>query len=499
GLTWIGLAAAATAALSWPGLRLLDTQITVQAGSLDAGASDVVGAEIGNLASPLDLAQALGVWQAGDYRYRTESFGTLQNIELWFVGALALLGLGWAIRRRAWPALLLASVVLPSIYLLHRASPYADAKVLMLASPGVLLLAACGAASLWTGRWRLLAAPVLAALVVAVEVSGALAYHDVSLTPRDRFEELSSLDDRLAGRGPVLLNEYDELGKYFLAAADPFVEPETNHEYRPDTQSNERKRPSVKTPLDTDELRLDYIEKIPYVIVRRGPLGSRPPANFRRVWSGRYYELWQRASATKVLEHHSLGNSILSPAEPITERLARRMAQRARRAGGTLAAPLRVRPQFFFISRHPRPARWEGFGDYPEALVSNGPGNIDAPVTLSRSGEYHVWMEGSFSRRLTVSVDSVVVGHTPHVLNNPGAYASLGTVRLKRGLRGVQVRQGGGDARPGNGGYRSSLRHIGPIVFDPVANEADLITRVDPADWRRLVGERADWLEVVKP
>jgi hypothetical protein len=62
----------------------------------------------------------------------------------------------------------------------------------------------------------------------------------------------------------------------------------------------------------------------------------------------------------------------------------------------------------------------------------------------------------------------------------------------------VQVTQGGGDLRPASGGYRSSLRHIGPIWFQPVDDVRRRVRIIAADDWRRLVGVRADWLEIVR-
>ena len=76
---------------------------------------------------------------------------------------------------------LFAAVLLPSIYLVHRGAPYADAKVLMIVSPAIMLLAMLGAMSLWTGRWRALSAVATGALLAAIAGSNALAYHSVSL------------------------------------------------------------------------------------------------------------------------------------------------------------------------------------------------------------------------------------------------------------------------------------------------------------------------------
>ncbi|MEA2155992.1 MAG: hypothetical protein QOE11_2132 [Solirubrobacteraceae bacterium] len=498
------LAAALAAVLSLPVLSSLGAQIAVNGATLDAGGLAGPATDLGNLAAPLELQQALGVWLNGDYRYATNqrTLATLQDIALWTVGALALLGLAWAIRRRAWGPLLLAGLAVPSVYLLHRGASYADAKVLMIVSPAILLLALLGATCLWTGWWRPLSLVATAALLAAVGGSAALAYHDVSLAPHDRYEEMLSLEHRLAGRGPVLLNEYDEFAKYFLSAVPAFNDPESDHLYRrrpyhPNAERDPRRRPSVKTPVDMDDLQLAYVERFPYIILRRSPTSSRPPANFRRISIGTYYELWRRTATPRVEAHAPLGRTVRDPAGTVTERTARALAAQARRRGAAIAYVPRSALATFLISHHPRPPRWTGFGDYPEALVTDGPGHIDAPVSIPRSGRYHVWVEGSFSRRLTLEIDGRPVGHTPRVLNNPGAYASIATVRLRRGLRGVQVLQGGGDLLPGNGGYRSSLRHIGPIVFEPVQDEPRRVVRIGPGDWRSLIGARADWLELV--
>lgn len=507
-LVWLIAAAGLAVLLALPVLSSLSTQIEVNGATLDAGVDrSQFGAagDLGNLAAPLELVQTLGVWLSGDYRYHTlePTLETLQQIALWTTGVLALLGLAWALRRRALGPLLLAGIALPSIYLLHRGAAYADGKVMMVVSPAILLLAMLGATTLWTGRWRALSIVAMGALLAAIAGSSALAYHDASLAPHDRYEEMLSLDRRLDGRGPVLLNEYDEFAKYFLSSVQPFNEPESDHVYRtapysPDALRDPLRRPGIKTPVDIDDLTLRYIKRFPYIILRRSPTASRPPANYRRIWIGTYYELWQRRPTPRVLRHVPVGRDILRPAGPISSAAARAVAARARRLGGQIAYVPRPRLAMFYLSHHPRPARWGGFGDFPGGLVTDGPANTNAPVRIPRSGRYRVWVEGSFSRRIRVQIDFETIGHTPRVLNNPGAYALLATVELRRGLRGVQVRQRGGDLRPGNGGYRSSLRHIGPILFQPVQDDARRVRVIDAADWRKLIGVRSDWLEIVK-
>ena len=45
---------------------------------------------------------------------------------------------------------------------------------------------------------------------------------------------------------------------------------------------------------DIDRIRLDQVLVYRTLVLRRGPAASRPPSAYRLVWSGRYYEVWQR-------------------------------------------------------------------------------------------------------------------------------------------------------------------------------------------------------------
>lgn len=503
---WLAAAAGLAAVLSLPVLVSLQTQLHVQGGTLTANEDAATGAlaDLGNLAEPLKLEQALGLWLSGDYRYEPIQHLSLHSAALWLGGICALLGLAWVIRRRAWqPLLLVLVLVAPSIYLLDRGSPYADAKVLTILSPAILLLAILGALALWSGRWRPLSLLLAGALAVAAVSSSALAYHEVSLTPYDRYEELLELNDRLAGRGPVLFTEYDEFGKYFLRDAASYNEPEWPHGFRhepynPTALADPLRRPSVKTPLDIDDLRLDYLQSVPYIVMRRSPTTSRPPANFSRVWRGDFYELWQRSQAPRVTRHKPLGPDILHPAATVTAAVAREWARAARAANGRIAYVERAALVGFYVTRNEPPAHWAPFPSFPESLVSSGPARIDGTVEIPRASRYNVWLEGSFARRMTVSIDGEPLATTRPGLNNPGAHILLGTRRLQPGSHEIEIVQGGGDLRPGSGGYRSSLRHIGPMWLQPVDDVDRTVVTIEPGEWRRLVSVRADWLEIVR-
>jgi hypothetical protein len=497
-MVWLGLGVAAAVAAALPVLGSLRSAINVTKATL------VTDTQTGNLDHPLDLVQALGPWLTGDYRYRPVYHLLIHDALLWLFAVAATVGLAWALRRRAWGPLMLAATLGPaSLFLLDRGGSYADAKVLMILSPLVPFLAAIGALTLWQGRARVLSAGVAAALVGGLLWSNALAYHDVSLAPYHRYQELLTVNERLEGRGPVMLDAYDEFGKYFLRNPPGFTQPEwfTPYRigpYRPNALLDPKRRPTEKTPINMDDVTLAYAESVPYILLRRSPVLSRPPANFRLDWRGRSYELWRRTrSPARVLAHKPLGPDVFDVAAPVPREVARDWAARARRLGGRIAYVPRAPRSAVFAQDLRRPGPWTTYGGYPGGVVPGGPGRTEGTITVPRAGPYRLWVEGSFARRMTLRVDGKVAGRTPQLLDNAGGYVSFAPLTLAAGPHRVEVSQGGGDLRPGNGGYLSSLRHIGAIQLAPVADETPAVRELDPRDWRRLVGVRSDWLEIV--
>lgn len=499
-LGWLATGAALTVVLAAPVLSSFSTAVTINTQTLDNSG------DLGNLSAPLKVWQALGIWFEGDYRYELATGLARQSLAIAFVGAASVIGLVWSIRRRTWgPLLLLAMLGITSAYLLHRGNPYADGKVLMILAPALVLMAGLGAVSLWKGPWRVLSAIIVAGVTGLVLYSNALAYRDSSPAPHDRYAELLKLNDRLDGEGPVVFNEYDEFAKYFLRDVPVYSSPEWPHGYRgapykPDALRDPLRRPSLKTPLDPDDLTLQYVESVPYLIVRSSPLASRPPANFRRVLHGEFYDLWQRGAGPRVLRHEPQGRDILRPPPRIDRATARAWGRSARRLHGRIGFVARDATAQMRPADDPNNS-WRGspYPLYPGAVVPSIPGRASGPVRVPRTGEYRAWLEGSFVRRLTLKVDGKVVGVTPTGLNNAGAYVPLGVLALTRGTHRLELSQGTGErTQPGNRGYRSSLRHIGPIIFNPTANEDIAVTQLAPGQWRRLVGLRSDWLEIIR-
>lgn len=503
-LGWLAGALGLAAVLALPVLATLASAITVQSAVLDAGTDGAVapGAFLGNLIRPLPLSQGLGVWLSGDYRQASE-WVDLQRVLSVVVALAVALGALWTLRRRAWGPLLLAGAVGPvSLYLVARGGAYADAKVLMIASPAVLLLALLGGLALSVGRARWVGRSFLAVLAAGVLASNALAYHDVSLAPHDRYSELLEINDRLAGRGPVIFNEYDEFAKYFLRDTELRAQPEWPHMVRgepfasPNAYTDPARRPSIKAPFDLDDFEEAYLASARHLVTRRSPRASRPPSGWRPVWEGDHYRVWERTGEVEVVEHLPLGPTVLQPAARPSCDTIGRLAGRAEGGGARLAYVERSSGPVVLPAQIEPGAGWEPFAEFPGAVILGEPGALAATIEVDRPQRFDVWIEASVSREVTVTVDGRPVGAVDDHLNNPGAYLPVGEVALGPGSHDVRIAVGGGTLAPGDG-HRSGTRQIGPLVFRPAA-EARTVQTIDPADHRELCGRQLDWVEVVR-
>ena len=503
-LGWAAVAVAVAVVFTLPILSGARTAYTVNSATLS------LTQDLGNLAAPLKLSQAAGVWLARDFRYAADHPG-LTRLLTGVVLAAGLLGLVWCVRRRAvGPLVAIVSLALVSAYLLRRGSPYADGKVLMVLSPAVMLAAGLGVALLVDLGPRLRAVGGLLAAVLAVAVLGsnAFAYDGVQNAPYHRYDELLDINQLFAGEGPALFTEYDEYAGYLLRRLDPYAAPEYPLQFRdkdpartPNGLVDPDHRPSVKAALDIEDVTGRFVQSASLIVLRRSPTMSRPPANFDRVLAGRYYEVWRRqrgARALRVHSHLALGPDLFTAGGRAPCSAVRALARRARRVGGRLAYVDRPLLPVSNPRQGSRPRSWLVYRAYPRSVVPNGQGIVTDSVHIRRAGRYRVWFEGSFARNVEVEIDGRDIGGAAFEPGNAGQYVKVADLRLRPGRHPIRLVRGGGGLAPGDGGgARSSLVQMGPLVFSPPENEARRLRTVSPSGVDSLCGRRLDWIEVV--
>jgi hypothetical protein len=342
-----------------------------------------------------------------------------------------------------------------------------------MASPAFLAAALAGSAALFGLGRRVEAAVVAIAITGGVLWSNALAYHDVSLAPRGQLHELETIGHSFAGQGPALMTSYEPYGaRHFLRNEDPEGASELRRRF--DYLRNGQMLDKGES-ADIDRFHLGGILAYRTLVLRRGPGASRPPSVYRLVWSGRYYEVWQRPAAggPTILEHLSLGNATQAAAVPRCSDVLR-LARKARAPAGYLAAATR-----------------------PEAIPVLTPsltGTASARVSVPASGRYTAWLAGDWFGKSTVKVDGHEVGAKRAELNWPGLYTDLGSVELAAGEHAVDLTYDTGGLHPGSGGPPFSF---GPLTLSG-ENAREPVETLSPSDARALCGKRLDWIEAVR-
>ena len=464
-----------------------------------SAASDAGHGTLGNLFHPLSSLQILGIWPTGDFRGRpTHLVVTYLLLELLAVAAV--FAVVCAVRRRAWgvPLYLLVAVggwaLVAAADALGHGSPWLDAKALASASPAVPVAAAAGAAVLLERRKALevaVGAAALAAIAGGVLWSNALAYGSVWLAPRNQLAELETIGHRFAGDGPTLMTEYQPYGvRHFLRNLD--AEGASELRVRPVTLRDGGVLGKAQY-ADLDAFQLGAVLVYRTLVLRTSPLASRPPSIYVPVWTGRWYEVWQRPlQPARILAHLPLGNK--SDPEGVPSCAAvRRLGSLAAQNIGTLVAAERLQPQIVRLTGLTLPSSWQdGTGG---AVLPHGSGSLTGTITLPKRGRLGFWVGGSFRDQMRLRIDGKQVGTTRNQLEETAQTTPLGSDRLSAGRHQLQLRYDGAGWRPGS---RGTPFLVGPLTIGVPATASQLL-RVPPAKAATLCGRPLDWIEAVAP
>jgi hypothetical protein len=449
--------------------------------------------QLGNLVTPLVRWQMLGIWPSGDFRFPVVNHYRITYALLGIALLSAFFGAIWLVRRRAaGPLLMLVSGGIATLYLLSRASPYAEGKVLAIFSLTVVLTAMLGAAALHDAGRRLEAWGLALVLAAGVLWTNAEAYRGASVAPRQRLQELGSIGSRFSGQGPAFYNLADEFAIHFLrglAPDDPALSAPT-----PRPGLAPRAPSEVRAPWDPDELQQGYVQGFRLLVLNRSPRTSRPPADFQLAYRGRYYDVWRRTASPRVLEHMPLGSGLEPTSVPSCGAVVA-LATRARHENARLAYATRAPIAALVPTQAVRPDNWgEVSGDPYTLIPREEPGAISGALRVNTSGLYDVWLQGAFSERVEVRIDGREVGAPSYQLGTPDQVISIARVYLRAGVHAVSIAAPGGGDSPG---VKLFNQTIGPLMLAPAA-EPEPVTEIAPSQARSLCGRSLDWIEIVR-
>jgi hypothetical protein len=503
-LAWLG---ALTAVFVIPIWVTLSDFLSNDSSLFSSGQTEA--ARLGNLGHPLKALQLAGIWPVGDFRLTPPTVPTALLIGMVLLAAGGALWV--SVRRRELDLFLYVAVALGgcALFYLGGATPWVIGKALAISAPALLAAALVGASLLW--RRHRAGVIVLAALAFGVIWTNALAYNSVLLAPRGRLAELQQIGNLVADKGPTLLNEYEIYGdNHFLRAGAP-TEPA---EYRSVLLALRDGTLLTKSAwADLDSFPLSTLEEYRSILTRRSPAESRPPSNYRLVWQGTYYDLWQRpeGSTAEVIDHIPYGesnelpycgvaqnaraksecsvNPVATPPCPEIHELAKRASQ----AEADLVAYRRPEP---IVARADQ-TRWPGLWFYDpasHALTANTPGALVSHIGVADSQRYELWLGGSFARGFEVSIEGHSLGRVKDQLSSIGGYVHVGDVELSGGVYKIVLTYPDSDLTPGSGD--NSFTSLSAIALVPTRPPSRLV-RVKPEQAGRLCGHPLDWIELV--
>ncbi len=394
----------------------------------------------GNLQAPLRWTQAFGVWLRGSYKEPPVGVwsGVTHVLVAVAIGACAL-GAAQLLRARRFAlAGWIATTLVAWVALADSATTWVDAKALVLSSPVVVLLAWGGVAAL-RGRPRdarparrgrppprgALAARLAAALLALVLIGGvvgsdAAQYHDSSLAPTARYEELASIDRRFApiahGR-PTLFTDFDEYSMYALRDLDVAG---PNFVYPPPALAS--LAGGYGCPVALQRASPQQLVAYPLIVTRRDPSAPQPPPSYALAWEGTYYQVWSRASA---------GAPTLAAGD------------RLRRRARIVRVPL-------LGAGHP-----PGWGRERAGWAMRRAGTLRVRFALPRAGGWTLWLQGQFMPRVTVALDGARVASIAGQLSGNSLVPDTAPpipLRLAAGEHALSVTRAGFSLAPGNGG-----------------------------------------------
>ena len=480
--------------VAWPALALavvlaLPTLITPDGLLNPLSKNFIENTELGNLSGPLNILHASGIWPSLDFRSDPSLKPAVLAIAVLCL-VLAAGAVAVCARSRSNGAFFSSYVgggAVGALITIAAGSTWVDGKAMAIISPAILAAAGLAIALVWQRTDFRIEAAALAALVGGVTLWGAyLAFHGAWLAPRDHFTELERIGEQFAGDGPALSTEAPSYGpRHFLRKMD--AEGATDLRRREVLLVGGTESPKGQY-LDLDEIRPDQLDPYETLVIRRGPVTSRPPADFELAYSGNFYEVWQRsAGAGTLVEHLPLGGPFGAGGVPNCEDVAR-LADEAGADGELLAARV-AQPVLVDLDAAEKPASWSSS---EAGFIPTGSGTVTATVNVPSDGEYEVWLGGYAFGGVEVSVDGEKTGSERGVPNTDGGYEPLGTATLGAGTHTIELDYDRSILRPGSGAGPFA---VGPLFLDSASADQLGTETVSPGDYQELCGKTWDWIE----
>ena len=230
----------------------------------------------------------------------------------------------------------------------------------------------------------------------------------------------------------------------------------------------------------------------PLIVTRVDPAASRPPAAYRLLWQGRYYQVWgRRPGAPAALEHVALSGS------PAAQCAAIERARAARAAAGSDARLVASRAPDD-RAHPPRRARSpRRLGARAPGARDGAPGTLRARFTLPSAGAWDVWVQGDIMPTVRLSVDGRRARVDLRAAQRQLARARHHPRDPRAARRGsAQPVADALERRPRAGRRRRRRCSTRSSSRPPATSLADAARASPASQWRSLCGREYQWVEL---
>jgi hypothetical protein len=493
--SWV-LLGVSTVLISLPGIISAATQLSGIASSAIGG---VVELGLGNLAAPVPVWSAAGVWLTADYRFPLEHVAMTHRLDV-FVLVLAVVGFVCALLRRRW-VIAAIGVAAPIALLYYKAHSTAWLQFKSFTITGVLVLtlAFAGVCALGASRrrWVSLLGWLAAAIISAGVLYGnAITYHDTTLAPAARYYDLAAIGKRYAGQGPTLYPGFDEYAEYFLREEDgsSSVNPaKAEYSIRPGVQEPG----GVGFAFNLNQFQLPFLQRFKLIVEPRNPVGVRAPSNWDLVQQTKYFNVWRRVRpASEVYFHFPLSGL---PHERTPEFCAKLIDTLHQAGPGATVAYVPAAPTVELLpAAGVHPNYWRGEG----GLAVYGAGRDRISFALAQPADYSLWIAGSIGRPIEFVLDGRSVGTVAYEERYPGQFIHIGARQLAAGPHTLELVRGGGSLHPGSGDdVDPDTGELGQIVLIPGESPPSQVEVVPGSDAEKVCAAPVgyQWMEVLRP
>lgn len=369
--------------------------------------------DTGNLGRSLNMGQLAGIWPSADFRLdpvlKPLTFSLIAIVFIFII-----LGIYFSTMKSNWliPTLVTTCVAVVSTSYFW-GGIWLTGKAIAVASPIFLLAAFVGMYELWIelgkeslrkfARYRPRTIVILLASMVAsgVVVSDVFTYRNVSHAPYSQQDELRNIGEMFAGQGPTLMNEYSVYGsRYFLRNLGAEAVSELRVHAIPMRDGNQVPKGSAADIDLFDPATIDYFNLL---VLRKAPNTSRPLLDYNLAWSGIHYEVWKKIPGVNIRKSLPLGSIFYPGAVPTCQAVADFLADRTKPE--KIFAAIRKPVYVVEFANGVLPTNFEVLYENTGGVHFYGPGNFNRNFTVGETGNYGMWIAGSYPGRLRVLVD----------------------------------------------------------------------------------------------